>query len=356
MKKILAIFALGVFQFGLGNQVAQACDVCAVSDAGKMRMEKKGVIDLSVSEQYTHFSVLQDDGKKIDNPLNQKLNSSTTQFGIGYGINERLGVQLTLPFINRDYRRSDGGEGVDSGNVNGLGDSSLMARFTAYQKEDLEGTLIVRFLAGVKFPTGDTDLLGSEAENHHGGGVEEHGEMEAPQEDHMEMVDHHVKSSEHRGDHDSAASYVPAIHDHSLALGSGSIDTIFGSTVFYQHKRFFGLAEIQYFIRSEGDYDYRYANDLMFSVGPGMYVITKDDFTAGVRLNFSGEYKEKDVLDGNKQDDTATTNLYLGPEIILADNGKLSGVFGVDLPVLRDNSGVQVVPDYRLRLGIGYRF
>jgi hypothetical protein len=272
-----------------------------------------------------------------------------------------LGVQLTLPFINRDYRRLHEGA-VDSGNENGLGDMSLFSRFTIYERDETENFLIVRALFGVKLPTGDSDLLAEEsAPGHHEeevGGHEDDAEAEHHEDEPSDSDHHHEEMAlKHNGvDHGDDLDMPSAIHGHDLALGSGSVDTMYGLSLFYQRRRFFSLAEVQYFIRSEGDYDYRYANDLVFSVGPGVYLFTKKDSALGLRTNFSGEYKEKDVYDGDKQDDTARTNLYVGPELIFTSNNALSITGGVDLPVLRNNSGFQVVPDYRLRLGIGYRF
>src|ERR1043166_9172436 len=52
------------------------------------------------------------------------------------------------------------------------------------------------------------------------------------------------------------------IGGHDLALGSGSYDGIVGTGIYGRWKRGFVTASVQYAIRSEGDFQHRYANDL----------------------------------------------------------------------------------------------
>ena len=48
----------------------------------------------AVAEQFTHFGTVQVDGDEIANPTGQRLDSSITQFVIGYDINERFALQF----------------------------------------------------------------------------------------------------------------------------------------------------------------------------------------------------------------------------------------------------------------------
>ena len=45
----------------------------------------------------------------------------------------------------------------------------------------------------------------------------------------------------------------------------------------------------------------------------------------------------------------------IGPRVV-ASLGKVSAELGADLPVLINNTALQVVPDYRIRGGIAIRF
>ena len=60
----------------------------------------------AVAEQFTHFGTVQFDGDEIANPTGQRLDSSITQFVIGYDINERFALQFNAPLIYRDFRRA----------------------------------------------------------------------------------------------------------------------------------------------------------------------------------------------------------------------------------------------------------
>jgi hypothetical protein len=48
--------------------------------------------------------------------------------------------------------------------------------------------------------------------------------------------------------------------------------------------------------------------------------------------------------------------VYLGPQVNLTWGSRLAVVAGVDLPVSRDNSGTQVLPDYRVHGAVTLRF
>jgi hypothetical protein len=55
-------------------------------------------------------------------------------------------------------------------------------------------------------------------------------------------------------------------------------------------------------------------------------------------------------------DDTAATSVYLGPQINYTWSSKLSPQMGLDLPVSIAASGEQLVPDYRVRAAVTWRF
>ena len=127
-------------------------------------------------------------------------------------------------------------------------------------------------LGGVKFPTGSTDRI-----------KEEFNEMEVP---------------------DAPES---GIHGHDLTLGTGSFDGIVGTGVFTRWKRLFLTASVQYAIRSKGDFEYEFANDLTWFGGPGVYLVLGHQYTLAVQAVVSGENKGKDTFQGQSADDTGVT-------------------------------------------------
>ena len=292
----------------------------------------------AVAEQFTHFGTVQVEGREVSNPSGQYENSSITQLVAGYTINDRLALQLNLPLIYREFKRPEGFR-IDRGTESGLGDVSLLLKTVVFhyaseaRKEfDVSGknpvaiehepdfTVSVVLLTGAKFPTGDSSRI-----------EEEFHEIEIP------------------------GAPPSGIHGHDLTLGTGSFDGIFGSQVSTRYKNFFGDESLQFTLRGDGSHQYHFANELTWDGGPGYYFIRDVHTIVGLQLNISGEHKDVDRFRGKPADDTGITSLFLGPRL-LASRGPWSAEFDVDLPVLIDNTALQVVPDYRIRGGISFHF
>jgi hypothetical protein len=320
---IIAEFFMKLFKFGvlvaaLGTHRAAACDLCAIYSPVEARAGE-GFFD-GIAEQYTHFGTLQDNGQQVANPVGQYLDSSISQLLAGYNFSSRFGVQLNIPLIYRSFKRPEGFE-IDRGTESGLGDLSLLGRYFVYQRFTEDGTLTWNLLGGVKFPSGNSSRL-----------KEEFNEVEVP------------------------GAPASGIHGHDLTLGSGSYDGIFGSSFYAQWRRLFVGVSAQYSLRSKGDYDYQFANDLTWTGGPGMQLVLTDQLALSVQANVSGETKGRDTFQGERAPDTGITSVYLGPEFSASWKEKLSAEAGVDLPVRINNTALQAVPDYRIHAGITWHF
>ena len=310
---------------------AAACDLCALYTSLQVSKPKAGALQLGISEQFTGFDRLQEDGKKLANPEHQNLQSSISQVIAIYGVSNFLQLQGAVPFINRRYARFEDGT-RERGTETGFGDAVLSAKAFPYSYAKDDVSVLFNVLAGVKLPTGDSGRLREESL------VETDGS-------HYESK----HSAHHGGEDDGPAG---AVHGHDLALGSGSIDFVIGSGLFTRWDRFFASADVQYMIRTEGDYSYRYANDLLWYGGPGAYLHLEDEAQVALRATLSGEYKRDD----RGQDDTAINSFFMGPELLITGWSCLSGNVGFDIPVDIKNSGVQAIPTYRIRAGLTYRF
>ena len=302
-----------------------------------------------VGQQYTDFGTLKLNGETVSNPAGEFLHSSITQLFAGYNFHPRAGLQVNLPIIVRSFQRVQTG-GVQDGTVDGIGDMSLIGNFRALSYVDTVRVAHLVLIGGLKFPTGDPALLSEELDPptcihfpdpatcgsrfvRLPGGVQPHHTSEAPS----------------------------GVHGHDLALGSGSVDGIVGAQAFGSWQRAFATAGVQYIARTVGAFGYQYANDLLFETGPGAYLLLGDNwlgqaYALGAQAVFSGETKGNDTLDGVKEGDTAITALYLGPAFDFTWGTHLAAEIGADLPVLQHNTGLQAVPDYRLRGGITWRF
>ena len=301
---------------------AVACDLCSVYSAMQARGEVEKGLTLGVAEQFTHYGTLQEDGAKVPNVLDQRLDSLISQIFVGYNFTDRLGLQVNVPIIHRSFQRANDAGEIERGSESGIGDVSLVANFLAYRKATKQRTFAWTLHGGVKFPTGSSDRL-----------QEELNESPPP-----------------------PGAAESGIHGHDLALGSGSLDGIVGTGLFARRRRLFVSANAQYTIRTKGDFDYRYANDLTWWGGPGVFLALNEDYTIALQINVSGETKGRDTFQGQKADDTGITSVFLGPQISLTWTGRLSAELGADLPVSVDNTALQSVPDFRVRAAVNWRF
>ena len=316
-------FSLALAVCGLALPAA-ACDLCAVYNVNAAEGTRNHGFSLSLAEQFTHFGTLQEDGRKVANPAHQYLDSFIAQAVLGYTLNDWAAVQLNIPVIAREFRRPV--EGVNErGDESGLGDISLMGHCTPVRYEKMHTTFHWSVFGGVKFPTGDSRRLQEEAEEGH----EHEGEEE------------HIESG---------------IHGHDLALGSGSFDGVMGTGIYARHRRGFFIASVQYAIRTCGDFDYEFANDLMWSGGPGVFLVLEESWTAALQFVVSGEDKGMDEFRGEKAADTGITSVFVGPQANFTWSDKMSAQVGVDIPVLLNNTAFQAVPDYRVRGAVTWRF
>jgi len=339
---------LVVFSFvALGVMPTLACDLCGCytpqieAMPGMEPSASKSWWNgfyAAVGEQFTHFGTVLVDGREVSNPTGQYENSSITQLVAGYTINDRFALQLNFPLIYREFKRPEG-FAIDRGTESGLGDISLLLKTVAFRYSsgakrefDVSGknpvaiehepdfTISTVLLTGLKFPTGDSSRI-----------KEEFHEIDIP---------------------DAPES---GIHGHDLTLGTGSYDGIFGELTSLRYKSFFAEANVQFTLRGDGLHQYHFANDLAWDGGPGYYLVRNRETIVGLQFIVSGEHKDVDRFGGKAADDTGITSVFVGPRIV-ASHGRWSGEVEVDLPVLINNTALQVVPDYRIRGGISFRF
>jgi hypothetical protein len=292
----------------------------------------------AVGEQFTRFATVQIDGREVANPAGQYENSSITQLVAGYTINDRFAVQLNIPLIYREFKRPQG-FAIDRGTESGLGDISLLMKTVAFhyasvarREFDVSGknpiaiehepdfTISAVLLTALKFPTGDTSRI-----------KEEFHEINIP------------------------GAPPSGIHGHDLTLGTGSYDGIFGEQTSLRYKSFFAQANVQFTLRGDGLHQYHFANDLAWDGGPGYYLLRNRQTIVGLQFIVSGEHKDVDRFRGKAAEDTGITSVFVGPRIV-ASHGRWSADVDVDLPVLINNTALQVVPDYRIRGGISFHF
>ena len=302
-----------------------ACDFCAC-ELPNMGLENHTDWHASVSEQFTHFGTLQQDGHTIANPAGEYLDSSITQFVIGYDFAHALGVQLNVPLVYRSFQRWHNGM-LDKGSVSGIGDVSFLAHWAPIHIVRSDYLLTARFFAGISLPSGDSSRVLEEAAESVGGEGDGGGE-----------------------------TLASGIHGHDLALGSGSVSGIFGVDAHMQWKRLFATAGIKGVARTKGAHGYTFADEMRWHGSLGAFLVDRDDFNLALAAECTGSSKGQDVFQGVRATDTSATIVWLGPKVSATWRKRYHAEVGVDFPVLREASGVQAVPDYRLSATLGVRF
>ncbi len=287
-----------------------ACDLCSIYAATQAQGGSGKGFFGGLAEQYTYFNTYQVDGSDVPKDGNQYIHSSVSQLFAGYNFTDRIGLQFNLPVIYRAY-----GYMAGHGSEAGIGDVSVLGNFRLFERQTKKFTFSWTALGGVKFPTGDSSNLNPDNED-----------------------------------------FAPGIGGHDLTMGSGSFDGVVGTGFFARWKRVFLTGGMQYAIRSEGDFAYRAANDWMWSGGPGVYLLLGEEHTLSLQAVVSGESKGQDTVEGVPTDDTALTAVYLGPQISVTWSSRLSAQIGADLPVSIVTTGQQLVPNYRVRAAVTWRF
>src|SRR3546814_20206485 len=90
---------------------------------------------------------------------------------------------------------------------------------------------------------------------------------------------------------------------------------ILGTSIFGRQVLWLYSGNAQYSLRSKGDINYEYCDDLQWALGVGRYLSLQHHSTLAVQAILSGEDKQFDHLDGVRADDTRQQALFLGPKL-----------------------------------------
>ncbi|MCB0319060.1 MAG: hypothetical protein KDD56_09910, partial [Bdellovibrionales bacterium] len=218
-KLIFFLLILGLFFTSLDSVFA--CDFCAVFNQVEIEEGSAKSFKLGLAHQFTHQSsnIIRPEG--LESFPGQYLDSNITQVISSYRFTDRFGVQLNLPLIYRKYRRVLD-DNIDKGSEKGVGDLVILGTLSPIRMHKEKSTLVWDLFAGAKLATGNSDPLKQERELF------------------LESL------TRHGGDNQSL------VGGDDIALGSGSTDGIFGTSLFYQLYNFFLSGQVQYAVRTKG--------------------------------------------------------------------------------------------------------
>jgi hypothetical protein len=307
---------------------ANACDPCGLHSSvqvpGVLNTLRttglaEGSFTLGAQQQISRFKVVgENDLRTTESDLELIKTLSATQISVGYNISDQLAINATTPFIIRSYDRFERFKRINE-IESGLGDMALTGMYSPYSYNEVEGRFFIAALSGVKLPTGDS------------------GSLERIASEDQSSADQRIQG---RG----------------LTLGTGSVDIPFGLVSYVRSGRIVGFASTQYTIRNEGSADYRFANDLIWSIAPGYLFVVDEEESLSLSAVLSGEQKGDDRLNGVALSRTSTNILYLGPELFYSVNERASLQVALDIPVYLDVGDAAVKPDLRGRLALSITF
>ncbi|RMG42291.1 MAG: hypothetical protein D6719_06725 [Candidatus Dadabacteria bacterium] len=344
MKNITALSVIGVMFLTCLAAFARACDSCAIYTARHARSTGVGSFQVGVAERFTRFSgKAEEDGVSGATNSQQYMNSAVTQFYFNYRATTDLSFQLTLPYIYRSFRRVSDGT-IEKGSLSGIGDLALLVNADFIKKTFNSSSLSSNLYAGLKLPTGDSGRLSEEADSD----SEPAGNSPA-----KSLLPSSFKPFITR--HGSAEN-GSLVGGDDLTPGSGSVDLLIGSNLRYEYQRYFVNTSLQYVLRSEGSYDFRYGNEVSWSVAPGYMIALQHSYSASFLLNLSSESKANDRVNGEKIPLSAHDRIFLGPSIAFTYGLRWYGEAGLQLPIKSPPDSRGVEPDYRVNAVINCRF
>ena len=320
----------------------RACELCAIYNANNASGQANAGWLLSLAEQFVPYRTLQFNGDEFSMSDPDYLLSSITHVVPTYNFSPRFGLSLNLPTVYRSFKRrevrySTTGPSqltVEEGDELAFGDMALVARWTAWEKSEMEYGVVLNLLGGVKFPTGDTDRV----------------------EDEVEQARIYDSLLPPNTPHDPLGHSISGVHQHEISPGSGSFDGIFGVTLNTRWQRFFFNSQVQYYLRTEGEDTFEYGDELMVSGGPGVYALLNDSFTLSFQALAVYDTLARAELLGRKSDSTGMTAWYMGPLMTVTWGERFSANAGGDIPLRIVNNGFQNVPNFRFHAGFSYRF
>jgi hypothetical protein len=327
---------------------AAACETCALYSPPSQRFllnqDRKQPYKLN---WFTRYSTLDTrlTGTRETDAHGEEIKSYINQLSLEYKVAPRLHAQLSLPILSRDFKAREG-EHLQPDDESGPGDLSVIGKYILRETTLKEGHLTVTLVGGLKTPTGNTDRIGA----HHA--HDDEAAHETASEPDSGEADHHTEEAGDAGEHAHGTS---AISEHDVTLGSGSWDPFGGVQAEYSRNNWSLDGMVQYYWRSEGDYDYTFADDLYISAHIGRILIRKNNVALGLRAGVLGEFRDADEQGGVAIEHTALDSWYVDLTATLAA-GSFIGEAGVDLPLEQESGAATLVPDARFRLSAGIFF
>ncbi len=284
-----------------------------------------------VRVEHGEFEALSDDKLKRLAAQGEDVHSvdAMTSIFVGgaYGVTDRLTVGAHIPYVVRENIREgheeDGEPEVhDHGDSTGIGDVTVLGQYRFAGGSG--GKWAAAAVLGVKAPTGETDEEDSDGQRF---------------------------ETEHQP-------------------GSGSWDTLFGLAANAHWELLSADASVLYTLATEGSQQTDLGDLLSYNLALSHRLErVMHDHPAGAHqggqhehlaldlvLELNGEWRQKQSIDGESDDNSGGHTLFLSPGARLTVNETVAGFLSVGFPIAQDLEGHQHRTDFRVILGVAAGF
>lgn len=275
MRRYVLGLVLGLF----ASAQSIACEYCLIGQ-GISPLQTQNGAGLRVAQRYTRLDSVFHNESELANPgVTEEY--WTTELSGFYSVSDRLLLLATLPLRetrgNGELVEGPGGdpEREDiTGDTRGIGDLSLLGRYTLYSRHTLDATTLLAGVLGIKLPTGSTSRHGDQGE----------------------FLDAHLQP------------------------GTGSTDVLLGISVDHTVGRYAISANLLASIAGKGetgDLSHEFGNSINYDI-TGKYRVSpaltgESPNALFLSLGINGEYRGREKLDGVTVDDSGGHTVYLTP-------------------------------------------
>jgi hypothetical protein len=301
---------------------AQACEYCLISQ-GISPLQTQNGAGVKLAQRYTRLDSVYQGRNEVDNP-GVKEQYWTTELGAFYSLTDRFLMLLNVP-LRKTKGNGELVEGPDgaperedvTGEATGLGDVSVLGRYTLFARHTLDTTTLLAGVAGIKFPTGSTSQ------------------------------------------HSDQGEYL----DSHLQLGTGSTDPLLGLSATHVLGRYTLSANLLAAFPGKGetgDTSHKFGTSVNYDV-TGKYRLSPSVIGASsiewfASLGVNGEYRQHEKLAGEKLDDTGGQTIYATPGIqcVVGSHWVVEGAY--QYAVFHDLNETQLGEDYKVVGSVTYLF
>ncbi|MBI5639893.1 MAG: transporter [Nitrospirae bacterium] len=294
---------------GAGTGQAGPVKTIPASPAGKGRLA------IALQTEFINFDAFSDYELRGHAKKGNDVHSADSIFhsvlGISYGLTDDLTLSLQIPYAHLDNIREahhDEPEEIHiHGDAKGLGDITLLGhyRFVSLKESNFESA--VQF--GIKMPSGttsDKDIDGEQFET----------------------------------------EFQP---------GTGSWNPVIGIAATKRYGQVSLDANLLYTISTKGAQETDLGDVFLYNMSLS-YRVAGRPVSWDLIAEVNGEWKQKQEINGVKDENSGEHVLFLSPGIRVSLNRQFSAFLSVGFPVIQDMNGIQNETGTRTLLGIGVTF